>query len=124
MFGRLENDTLRVLLWKPFLIAAGRKVKLSSAGCFSSPSGSIHGYQTPTPTVAGGGCEWVSCPDSLCGPEEMDAYPLPPRTGTDTLSVGVLKTQQFVAWFVLFVPRGTDSSLLTLWMFLSTDVAL
>lgn len=63
----------------------------------------------------------MSCPEGLCGPEEVDAYQVPPRTGADTLSVGVLKTQQFVAWFGLFVPRGTvqftDSSLLILWMF-------
>lgn len=36
----------------------------------------------PTPTAAGGRCEWVSCPKGLCGSEERAPYQVPPRTGT------------------------------------------
>lgn len=102
---------------EPFLVAAGRKVEIIS--CWLPLP--IHGCQALTPAAAGGGCEWMSCPEGLCKPEEVDAYQVPPRTGTDTISFGVLKTQQFVAWFGLCVLRGTvqftDSSLLIRWMF-------
>lgn len=95
----------------------GGRWKSSAVGCLPP----FHGCQAPTPAAAGGGDEWMSCPEGLCGPEEVDAYQVPPRTGADTLSVGALKTQQFVAWFGLFVLRGTvqftDSSLLISWMF-------
>lgn len=81
MFWKLENDILGVLpSLSIFLRLLGGRWKSSAVGCFSSQAGP--GCQVPTPTAAGGRCEWVSCPKGLCGSEERAPCQVPPSSGS------------------------------------------
>lgn len=62
---------------EPFLVAAGRKVEIVSCW-LPSPHPWLPGTD---PRSSWWGNEWMSCPEGLCGPEEVDAYQIPPRNG-------------------------------------------